>query len=188
VGIKILHIYNGETTLTPTSIRDRVIAQFIDGIVLSLLSNVIFIFFSQGQLYSVWVTPMVPFYLMQSPPDYLIGQWNWLWGGTYFTLSVPLLSEVNISCFSPLHWIVFSLYYTLFHRYLGQTIGKMMKGLVVLERTGHLLSGKVAFIRWLGYVLSLIPVGMGFWVCFFKKRKQCWHDRLTGTTVSKFGE
>ncbi len=188
MGIKILHIYNGETTLTPASIRDRVIAQFIDGIVLSFFSNIIFIFFSQGQLYSVWVTPMVPFYLMQSPPDYIIGQWNWLWGGAYFTLSMPLLSEVNISCSSPLHWIVFSLYYTLFHRYFGQTIGKMMKGLVVSGRNDNLLSSKGSFVRWLGYVLSLAPVGMGFWVCLFKKYKRCWHDNLTGTTVRKFVE
>nr|VFJ56572.1 MAG: Uncharacterized membrane protein YckC, RDD family [Candidatus Kentron sp. FW] len=64
------------------------------------------------------------------------------------------------------------------------TPGKMaLKVLIVDEKTGNSPTMKQWIIRYLGYYLSLIPLGFGyFWVAWDSK-KQGWHDKLAGTVV-----
>ncbi len=38
-------------------------------------------------------------------------------------------------------------------------------------------------IRYLAYILSALPLGLGFLWILFDKRKQGWHDKLAGTVV-----
>lgn len=41
-------------------------------------------------------------------------------------------------------------------------------------------------IRYIGYLVSMIPLGLGyFWVAFDPK-KQGWHDKLAGTVVIRY--
>ncbi|PIP08224.1 MAG: hypothetical protein COX51_04865, partial [Syntrophobacteraceae bacterium CG23_combo_of_CG06-09_8_20_14_all_50_8] len=41
----------------------------------------------------------------------------------------------------------------------------------------------IAFLRWIGYFISALPLYIGFlWVAFDGK-KQGWHDKLAGTVV-----
>ena len=64
------------------------------------------------------------------------------------------------------------------------TPGKMaVSAKVVDARTGNTLSVGQAIGRYLGYCLSILPLGLGiFWVAF-DARKQGWHDKLAGTVV-----
>lgn len=66
----------------------------------------------------------------------------------------------------------------------GSTPGKMLfKGKIVDAKTGGHPS-KMQFIgRYLGYIVSSIPLGLGFLWIAWDKRKQGWHDKMSGTVV-----
>ncbi|HAT1684562.1 TPA: RDD family protein [Klebsiella oxytoca] len=69
-------------------------------------------------------------------------------------------------------------------RWLQATPGKLALRLRVLDaRSGHAAGTGRYIVRWLGYVLSALPVGLGFLWIAFDRRKQGWHDKLAGTVV-----
>ena len=69
-------------------------------------------------------------------------------------------------------------------KYYQATPGKMIfKATIVDEKTGGKPSLGQLIIRYLGYFVSLVPLGLGyFWVAFDKK-KQGFHDKLANTVV-----
>ena len=69
-------------------------------------------------------------------------------------------------------------------KYYQATPGKMIfKATIVDAKTGGKPTLKQWIIRYLGYFVSLIPFGLGyFWVAFDKK-KQGFHDKLANTVV-----
>jgi uncharacterized RDD family membrane protein YckC len=79
---------------------------------------------------------------------------------------------------------VFPAIVILFWRYRGATPGKMVIGAVIVDaETGDLPTVKQSIGRYLGYILSSIPLGLGFLWVIFDDRKQAWHDKLAGTVV-----
>ena len=66
------------------------------------------------------------------------------------------------------------------------TPGKMaVSARIVDAETGKAPSVKQCIGRYFAYILSAIPLGLGFlWVAFDAK-KQSWHDKLAGTVVVK---
>ena len=59
----------------------------------------------------------------------------------------------------------------------------IFKATIVDEKTGGKPSLGQLIIRYLGYFVSLVPLGLGyFWVAFDKK-KQGFHDKLANTVV-----
>ena len=75
------------------------------------------------------------------------------------------------------------LYFTYFHGTTGQTFGKMIFGLRVMQATGEKMTLGVGFLRWVGYIISGIVFYLGFiWIAFDGK-KQGWHDKIAGTVV-----
>lgn len=68
--------------------------------------------------------------------------------------------------------------------YRQATPGKMAIGARIVDaRTGaHPGSGQF-IVRYLGYFLSSIPLGMGLIWVGVDRRKQGWHDKLAGTVV-----
>ena len=91
----------------------------------------------------------------------------------FFYLAVSFLSFVF------LHMV----YFTVFHAWFGQTIGKMIMGIRVVTTGNRLISPSVAFLRWSGYILSLFPLGAGFLWSAVDKDHCAWHDRLAKTMV-----
>ena len=69
-------------------------------------------------------------------------------------------------------------------KYYQATPGKMIfKATIVDAKTGGKPTLKQWIIRYLGYFVSLLPLGLGyFWVAFDKK-KQSFHDKLANTLV-----
>ena len=89
-----------------------------------------------------------------------------------FTL-IYLLMTVFISMF----------YFTYFHGAAGQTPGKMIFGLKVVQSTGEQMTFGLAFLRWVGYIISAVVFYLGFiWIAFDAK-KRGWHDKIAGTVV-----
>lgn len=68
-------------------------------------------------------------------------------------------------------------------RFMG-TPGKMALRLKIVDAaTGNKLSLGQAIGRYFGYILSIIPFGLGFIWVGIDRRKQGWHDKLAGTVV-----
>ena len=74
-------------------------------------------------------------------------------------------------------------YFILFHAWSGQTIGKMIMGIRVIAWENKQVSTAVAFLRWTGCILSLVPLASGFLWSAVDKDHCAWHDRLAQTRV-----
>ena len=69
------------------------------------------------------------------------------------------------------------------------TPGKMaMKLSIVDARTGKTISFNQAVIRYFAYILSMLPLFLGFIWVGFDKKKQGWHDKIADTVVIKTNE
>lgn len=67
--------------------------------------------------------------------------------------------------------------------WLSATPGKYILGLKITELDGSKLNVKDAIIRYLGYIVSGIAIGIGFLVIGFDAKKQGWHDKIAKTYV-----
>ncbi|MFZ5861632.1 MAG: RDD family protein [Nitrospirota bacterium] len=70
-----------------------------------------------------------------------------------------------------------------FTRHGGQTPGKMLCGIRVVGMDGREPSWEQALVRPAGYLLSWLPLGLGFVPAAFPPSKRALHDRLTRTRV-----
>jgi len=66
----------------------------------------------------------------------------------------------------------------------GATPGKMLiKATIVDEKTLQSPSTKQLFIRYWAYLLSALPLMLGYFWAGWDKKKQTWHDKLAHTVV-----
>ena len=65
----------------------------------------------------------------------------------------------------------------------GQTAGKMTAGIAIVKEDGSELTYLNTFVRWLGYLLSGLPAGLGFVCAAFTEHKRGLHDYVAGTRV-----
>lgn len=75
------------------------------------------------------------------------------------------------------------LYYILLSAWKGQTLGKMAVHIKVVGRDGSPISLGQAFVRWLGYLASALPLGIGFLMALVNDERRTLHDLLAGTVV-----
>jgi uncharacterized RDD family membrane protein YckC len=71
-----------------------------------------------------------------------------------------------------------------FWRYCGATPGKLAVGLKVVDAETRLppSTGRLV-VRVLSYLVSVLPLYLGFLWIAFDRRKQGWHDKIAGTVV-----
>ncbi|MBN2437269.1 MAG: RDD family protein [Deltaproteobacteria bacterium] len=74
-------------------------------------------------------------------------------------------------------------YFTWFHGIAGRTPGKMLFGLCVIQISGDPMTPGIAFLRWVGYLISGPVLCLGFLWIAFDGRKQGWHDKIAATLV-----
>ena len=71
----------------------------------------------------------------------------------------------------------------------GTTPGKLLLELRVVDaRTGAHPGVVQALIRYIGYLVSALPLGLGFLWAIFDRRHQALHDKLAGTRVVRVEE
>lgn len=81
-------------------------------------------------------------------------------------------------------WPFFFLFYFSFFTYWGgQTLGKKVLGLRVIPISGGEVSMFQAIGRSLGYFVSFLIGGWGFWLVLFSQQKRSLHDWISGTRV-----
>ena len=98
-------------------------------------------------------------------------------------IDVPLAEDGIFSAVSIVTALVFYLYFVLMTKYYGQTLGKMVFGLKVVELSGERLSwGTVLFREWIGRFISATIIVL-YVVVAFTQKKQGLHDIFAETTV-----
>ena len=74
-------------------------------------------------------------------------------------------------------------YHVFFWHTVGQTPGKAIMGIRIVPLQGGRLSLWRAFLRYFGYTLSGISLGLGFLWILIDDRRMGWHDKLARTCV-----
>ena len=140
----------------PAGFLVRSLAYLIDRVVLSLLS---LLFFTVAML-----ALRTGFYIQVGIPA---------WGKltTALMLTYIAMTFMKIA------------YYTYFHGRTGQTVGKMVCGIKVVNIHKEIISYRRAFLRWIGYLISSLILYMGFLWAAVDKKHQGWHDKIAGTYV-----
>ena len=65
----------------------------------------------------------------------------------------------------------------------GQTFGKMVFGVRVVDQTGRRVTTSVALLRAIAYLVSVLPLGLGIVWMFLDSERRALHDRVAGTRV-----
>lgn len=94
-----------------------------------------------------------------------------------------LLGQVIASLVSLVIGVAFYYY---FWTTSGQTPGKMAMGLkVVSAENGALLEPSAALLRYVGYFVSGIALGLGYLWVLWDPHHDAWHDKIAKTKVIK---
>lgn len=81
-------------------------------------------------------------------------------------------------------WVLPAIAVLLFWRFRSATPGKMLIGARIVDAdTGERPSTRNLVIRYFGYLLSMLPVMLGFVWIAIDPRKQAFHDKLANTVV-----
>lgn len=81
-------------------------------------------------------------------------------------------------------WVFPAVVTVLFWAYRRATPGKMLFNLEVVDaETGGSVSTGRLILRYFSYLLSALPLCLGFIWVMFDKRKQGWHDKIAGTLI-----
>lgn len=99
-------------------------------------------------------------------------------GGTLLDRLAPLVIPVFLTMVA-----VEIVYYTYLHGDTGQTVGKLLCGLKVVDLQGRTIGYRRAFQRWVGYVLSYLVFGLGFFWVAVDRKSQGWHDKIAKSYV-----
>jgi uncharacterized RDD family membrane protein YckC len=78
---------------------------------------------------------------------------------------------------------VTALFFVWFWVHGGQTVGMKTWRLRVETQSGEPLTWKTGVLRFVAVILSLIPLGLGFFWSMIDRDQLTWHDRLAGTRV-----
>jgi uncharacterized RDD family membrane protein YckC len=98
-------------------------------------------------------------------------------GTEYFSLDVPRYWDLATL-------LVIAVGTLLFWRHQGATPGKIaIAAKIVDAETGQAPRTARLVVRLLAYIVSALPLYLGFLWIAFDRRKQGWHDKIAGTVV-----
>jgi uncharacterized RDD family membrane protein YckC len=109
-----------------------------------------------------------------------------LWGDSTFLRSViPSMfkefpAEMLLGCF-----VIPILFFALFDKLFGGSIGKLLTGIRVRKKEGGNISWGQALSRAIGKLISILIVFVGCIIALFDKKNQALHDKIANTLVVK---
>jgi len=124
---------------------------------------------------------------------------DWMIGAVMFNLQFENIIE-RVASFAP-HWgdmvgFLFSpimvglvsflfvvIYHVFFWTITGQTIGKAIMGIKVVQLNGRKMSVLRSIVRYFGYYPAGLAFGLGFLWILIDDRRAGWHDLLAKTCV-----
>jgi uncharacterized RDD family membrane protein YckC len=107
--------------------------------------------------------------------DLLNGNWYWV---IFSILAVS--NMVNV--------LIYVAYYAGFLTWSGQTPGKILLNIKIIRTNGSNITMGYSLLRCLGYIISIIMLGIGFLWIAFDPHKQGIHDKIADTYVVKLPE
>ncbi|MBC8104832.1 MAG: RDD family protein [Cytophagales bacterium] len=111
----------------------------------------------------------------------------WLFTGSLAFLISPRIAPSAYYLYRVLFLIGVPVYVAVTTAISGQTVGKQVSGVIVLEPDGHILNVQQSVIRTLAAIVSALPFGLGFLWAIWDKDQETWHDKLAKTAVFKWG-
>ena len=104
----------------------------------------------------------------------------WVYGVEYFQSQSPIRGPMDFL----ISYVLPAVAVVVFWKYKSATPGKMVIGAKIVDaRSGGKPSGGQFLVRYFAYIVSTLPLGLGFLWIAFDRRKQAWHDKLAGTVV-----
>jgi len=107
-----------------------------------------------------------------------------LWQFSFMTNDSVWLTKFE-NLLSPNAIILSGLFFVALWVWRGQTLGMMVAGVKVIRTDGSAIDIGHGILRYLGYIVSIIPLFLGFIWIAFDSRKQGWHDKIAETYVVK---
>lgn len=74
-------------------------------------------------------------------------------------------------------------YFAFFWTLGGQTPGQYLMGVRVVRADGRRMTVLRGLVRWVGLIVSLLPLGLGFLWCLWDDRRQIFADKMAHTVV-----
>lgn len=103
-------------------------------------------------------------------------------------LDIPLHESSLFAPISIATAITFYAYFVLMTKFFGQTLGKMVFGLKVVDLKGEKLTwGTILFREWIGRFIS-VSIFIGYVIVAFLPKKQGLHDLFADTSVVHEGQ
>ena len=130
----------------------------------------------------------------KEPKEYSLeyaGFWIRLGAGIIDGVILTLIAWIIIHVFSSLiiyvvaEIVIEVAYFVGFWVWRGQTPGKMMVGIKIIHTDSSPISLSYAFLRYLGYIVSVLTLFIGFIWIAFDSRKQGIHDKIADSYVVK---
>jgi uncharacterized RDD family membrane protein YckC len=78
-----------------------------------------------------------------------------------------------------------AIYFFLFMLSASQTPGMKRRHLIAVNKDGNLLDPKQACLRGFGYLISILPLLLGFIWMFIDPEHLTWADKVSGTYIKK---
>ena len=95
---------------------------------------------------------------------------------------------VHANPFVGITLLIAAIYCVVFWVWRGQTPGKIVANIKVLKEDGTHLALSGAIVRFFGYIVCMLTLGIGFWMLAFDERRQGLHDKIALTVVVKIPE
>lgn len=99
------------------------------------------------------------------------------------TIDVLLLFIISVLLNGRFLFLISMIYFVICWTFGGRTIGNFVMGIRVLYHDGRQAGIPTALIRYFGYLISFMPLGLGFLWIIWDAKKQGWHDKLAKTIV-----
>jgi len=145
----------------------RFVASFLDTLLLALPVGIVIYFLSDGHWFDFAQYQQNLQMAMSGNPHALDYQ-------PHTSFRWELIFEMSVLIVTVIFW----------DKWGGTTPGKRMVGIKIVDaKTFEDITNKQAITRSLGYIISLIPFGLGFLMVAFRKDKRALHDLLANTAV-----
>ncbi|MFK8028806.1 MAG: RDD family protein [Gammaproteobacteria bacterium] len=103
-----------------------------------------------------------------------------VYGPDYFTSTTLSHGALDII----MQYLIPAVVVIVFWVYKSATPGKMIIGAKIIDaNTGGPASTGKLILRYVGYYIAAIPLGLGILWVGWDRRKQGWHDKIAGTMV-----
>jgi len=106
-------------------------------------------------------------------------------GITFLEMTQPTLDKKSAGIYIAGLMVLYGVYFLLFMLSSSQTPGMKLKRLSVVSRDGSPLDPSMAFMRGLGYFISIAPLMLGFVWALIDPEHLSWADKVSGTFLKK---